>query len=259
MKKKIISLLSALALTAQIMPCALADNDVKVYVNDTEMVTDAPIIIENDRTLVPVRAILEYLDYNVDWDGDAQKVTIAKDETTLHLTIGDTQATRDIIYNGNTHSYKNPLEAAPQIINDSTYIPLSDVANAFRLNITWDGDNREVHITQYKKGDLTPLIEFGIISDDDLNKGEYITTQEALNAIKNFQHYNVDDFKNLYIYDYLKSFDNISDESKILLSVLERTVLTLDDIININLEDNLTNLQALTYAVRLTGISYSSK
>lgn len=221
MKKKIISLLSALALTAYIVPCALADNNVKVYVNDTEMVTDAPIIIENNRTLVPVRAILEYLDYNVDWDGDAQKVTIAKDETTLHLTIGDTQATRDIIYNGNTHSYKNPLEVAPQIINDSTYIPLSDVANAFRLNITWDGDNREVHITQYKKGDLTPLIEFGIISDDDLNKGEYITTQEALNAIKNFQHYNVDDFKNLYVYDYLKSFDNISDESKILLSVLD--------------------------------------
>ena len=221
MKKKIISLLSALALTAQIVPCALADNDVKVYANDTEMITDAPIIIENDRTLVPVRAILEYLDYNVDWDGDAQKVTIAKDETTLHLTIGDTQATRDIIYNGNTHSYKNPLEVAPQIINDSTYIPLSDVAKAFALNITWDSDNREVHITQYKKGDLTPIIEFGIISDDDLNKGEYITTQEALNTIKNFQHYAIDDFKNLYVYDYLKSFDNISDESKILLSVLD--------------------------------------
>mgnify|MGYP001364869812 CR=1 FL=1 len=65
MKKRIISLLSALALTAQIVPCALADNDVKVYVNDTEMITDAPIIIENNRTLVPVRAILEYLDYNV--------------------------------------------------------------------------------------------------------------------------------------------------------------------------------------------------
>ena len=221
MKKRIISLLSALALTAQIVPCALADNDVKVYVNDTDMITDAPIIIENNRTLVPVRAILEYLDYNVDWDGATQKVTIAKDETTLNLIIGDTQATRDIIYKGNTHSYKNPLEVAPQIINDSTYIPLSDVANAFRLNITWDGDNREVHITQYKKGDLTPLIEFGIISDDDLNKGEYITTQEALNTIKNFQHYAIDDFKNLYVYDYLKSFDNISDESKILLSVLD--------------------------------------
>ena len=204
------------------MPCALADNNVKVYVNDTEMVTDAPIIIENNRTLVPVRAILEYLDYNVDWDGDAQKVTIAKDETTLHLTIGDTQATRDIIYNGNTHSYKNPLEVAPQIINDSIY-------SAFRcckcLSFKHHLGRRQQRSPHHpiQKGDLTPLIEFGIISDDDLNKGEYITTQEALNAIKNFQHYNVDDFKNLYVYDYLKSFDNISDESKILLSVLERS------------------------------------
>ena len=259
MKKKIISLLSALALTAQIVPCALADNDVKVYVNDTEMVTDAPIIIENDRTLVPVRAILEYLDYNVDWDGDAQKVTIAKDETTLNLTIGDTQATRDIIYKGNTHSYKTPLEVAPQIINDSTYIPLSDVASTFCLNITWDGNSREVHIAQYEKGNLTPLIKFGIISDDDLNKSEYITTQEALSTIKNFdQRMSADDLKNLYDYEYLKSFDNISDESKILLLTLKDFILTLDDIININLEDNLTNLQALTYAVRLTGISYSS-
>ena len=111
MNKKIISLLSALTLTAQIVPCALADNDAKVYVNDTEMVTDAPIIIENDRTLVPVRAILEYLDYNVDWDGATQKVTIAKDETTLNLIIGDTQATRDIIYKGNTHSLKILLKS----------------------------------------------------------------------------------------------------------------------------------------------------
>ena len=66
MKKRIISLLSALALTAQIAPCALADSDAKVYVNDTEVVTDVPVIIENDRTLVPIRAISEYLDYNVD-------------------------------------------------------------------------------------------------------------------------------------------------------------------------------------------------
>ena len=221
MKKRIISLLSALALTAQIVPCALADNDVKVYVNDTEMITDAPIIIENDRTLVPVRAILEYLDYNVDWDGDAQKVTIAKDETTLTFTIGNSVMECSTIYQGNPIPLPKILETAPKLINDTTYIPLSDVTTAFELNITWDADNKEVHIDKYEKGYLTPLIKFGIISNDDLNKSEYITTQEALNTIKNFQHYAIDDFKNLYVYDYLKSFDNISDESKILLSVLD--------------------------------------
>ena len=258
MKKKIISLLSALALTAHIVPCALADNDVKVYVNDTEMVTDAPIIIENDRTLVPVRAILEYLDYNIDWDSDAQKVTIAKDETTLNLTIGDSQATRDIIYKGNTHSYKTSLEVAPQIINDSTYIPLSDVASTFCLNITWDGNSREVHIAQYEKGNLTPLIKFGIISDDDLNKSEYITTQEALNTIQKFYTMPSESYFNRwYSSDKFESLNNIDDSSKkLLIHLHSRNLLTLDDIAELKLEDNLTNLQALTYTIRMTGSTY---
>ncbi len=197
---------------------------------------------------VPVRAISEYLDYNVDWDGDAQKVTIAKDETTLNLTVGDTQATRDIIYKGNTHSYKTPLEVAPQIINNSTYIPLSDVASTFCLNITWDGNSREVHIAQYEKGDLTPLIKFGIISDDDLNKSEYITTQEALDMqLKLCFHVYLKIIKNLDIYDYLKRIDNIRMNQKIHFYSAESSYnITLNDIIRYKFEDNLTNLQALT-------------
>ena len=130
MKKKIISLLSALALTAQIVPCALADNDVKVYVNDTEMVTDAPIIIENDRTLVPVRAISEYLDYTVDWDNDTQTVVISKNITTLKFTIDNFEAIFEFRFYDGTANSKVSLEVAPQIINDTTYIPLSDFKSA---------------------------------------------------------------------------------------------------------------------------------
>ena len=169
MKKKIISLLSALALTAQIVPCALADNDVKVYVNDTEMITDAPIIIENDRTLVPVRAISEYLDYTVDWDNDTQTVIISKNLTTLKFTIDNLEAILEFIFYEETVDGKVHLEVAPQIINDTTYIPLSDFKSAFHVNIDWDDDNKEVHIASYKQGDFSQLIKFGIISDDDLN------------------------------------------------------------------------------------------
>ena len=47
---RIISLLSAIALTAQIVTCALADNEVKVYVNDTEMnMLDDRLLIVADR------------------------------------------------------------------------------------------------------------------------------------------------------------------------------------------------------------------
>lgn len=249
MKKRIISLLSALALTAQIVPCALADGDVKVYVNDTEMVTDAPIIIENDRTLVPVRAISEYLDYTVDWDNDTQTVVISKTNTEVELHIGDDAFFVDGILQS--------TDTAPQIINDLTYVPLVVIAQAFLCQVDWDADKYEVHITppyEYEKDNFAPLIQCGIISENDLDKGEYITTQEVIDMISKlcFSRISENSLNEWDNYDCLKPLDNIDDTQKIsLLHLNAATILTLNDIIGLKFEDNLTNLQALTYAVRL--------
>ena len=259
MKKKIISLLSALALTAQIVPCALADNDVKVYVNDTEMVTDAPIIIENNRTLVPVRAISEYLDYNVDWDGDTQTVIISKNLTTLKFTIDNLEAILEFIFYEETVDGKVHLEVAPQIINDTTYIPLSDFKSAFHVNIDWDDDNKEVHIASYKQGDFSQLIKFGIISDDDLNKDGYITVAEALNTFSKFSTITPDEsmLSAWYSISKLEPTDDTYDSAKISSIILKKNlVLTHNDILNLNFADNLTNLQVLTWVMRLTQSFY---
>ena len=253
MKKKIISLLSALALTAQIVPCALADNDVKVYVNDTEMITDAPIIIENDRTLVPVRAISEYLDYTVDWDNDTQTVIISKNLTTLKFTIDNLEAILEFIFYEETVDGKVHLEVAPQIINDTTYIPLSDFKSAFHVNIDWDDDNKEVHIASYKQGDFSQLIKFGIISDDDLNKDGYITVAEALNTFSKFSTRTPDEsmLNAWYSISKLEPTDDTYDSAKISSIILKKDlVLTHNDILNLNFADNLTNLQVLTWVMR---------
>ena len=259
MKKKIISLLSALALTAQIVPCALADNDVKVYVNDTEMITDAPIIIENNRTLVPVRAISEYLDYTVDWDNDTQTVIISKNLTTLKFTIDNLEAILEFIFYEVTVDDKVHLEVAPQIINDTTYIPLSDFKSAFHVNIDWDDDNKEVHIASYKQGDFSQLIKFGIISDDDLNKDGYITVAEALNTFSKFSTRTPDEsmLNALYSISKLEPTDDTYDSAKISSIILKKDlVLTHNDILNLNFADNLTNLQVLTWVMRLTQSFY---
>lgn len=259
MNKKIISLLSALALTAQIVPCALADNDVKVYVNDTEMITDAPIIIENNRTLVPVRAISEYLDYNVDWDGDTQTVIISKNLTTLKFTIDNLEAILEFIFYEETVDGKVHLEVAPQIINDTTYIPLSDFKSAFHVNIDWDDDNKEVHIASYKQGDFSQLIKFGIISDDDLNKDGHITVAEALNTFSKFSTITPDEsmLSAWYSISKLEPTDDTYDSAKISSIILKKNlVLTHNDILNLNFADNLTNLQVLTWVMRLTQSFY---
>lgn len=52
-----------------------------MYVNDIQVVLDSPACIVNDRTLVPVRAISEAYDTDVDWDASSRTVVITSRDT----------------------------------------------------------------------------------------------------------------------------------------------------------------------------------
>ena len=53
------------------------DNNI-MHVNDNIITLDAFPCIDNDRTLVPVRAIAESFGFDVAWDGETRTVTITK-------------------------------------------------------------------------------------------------------------------------------------------------------------------------------------
>lgn len=53
-----------------------------MYVNGNVVTLDTPACVVNDRTLVPVRAISEAYNTNVDWNGDTKTVTISSDSQT---------------------------------------------------------------------------------------------------------------------------------------------------------------------------------
>lgn len=55
------------------------------YKNNDSISLDVPSMIVNDRTLVPVRAISEALDCDVDWDGDTRTVHIYSDSSNQDL------------------------------------------------------------------------------------------------------------------------------------------------------------------------------
>ncbi|MBQ2669469.1 MAG: hypothetical protein IJG06_01705, partial [Clostridia bacterium] len=69
------TLTAALAAGTAAMP-VMADNEpIKNLVNDVELVSpegDTTPFIENDRTLVPMRAIFEALGAKVNWDGETK-------------------------------------------------------------------------------------------------------------------------------------------------------------------------------------------
>lgn len=55
----------------------LAINSTNMVVNKNTIALDAPAILYNDYTLVPVRAVSEALDANVSWDGNTKTVNIS--------------------------------------------------------------------------------------------------------------------------------------------------------------------------------------
>ena len=140
--KKIISII--LALTAVMSGCTtLAEEKIKVTLDGQAMDFDVAPIIQNDRVLVPMRAIFEELHCSVDYtDIDGRQIITAKlnENNSIGLVIGSDEM--------QIHNQKIKLDIAPIIVNDRTLVPLRAVSEAFDYDVNWDGDTKTVTISK---------------------------------------------------------------------------------------------------------------
>jgi len=105
----------------------IPDNGIVLYINGSIYAAD--IIIENDRTLVPLRFISETLGAQVGWDDTARKVTITDGNNKIELVIGNNRPT----LNGKVIQ----IDAAPKIYKDYTYVPLRFIAESLNCKVDW--------------------------------------------------------------------------------------------------------------------------
>ena len=140
--KKIIPII--LSLTAVMSTStALADENITVMLNGQAMDFDVAPIIQNDRVLVPMRAIFEELHCSVDYtDIDGRQIITAKlnENNSIGLVIGSDEM--------QIHNQKIKLDTAPIIVNDRTLVPLRAVSEAFDYDVNWDGDTKTVTISK---------------------------------------------------------------------------------------------------------------
>ena len=135
----IILLLTAVMSTST----ALADENITVMLNGQAMDFDVAPIIQNDRVLVPMRAIFEELHCSVDYtDIDGRQIITAKlnENNSIGLVIGSDEM--------QIHNKKIKLDTAPIIVNDRTLVPLRAVSEAFDYDVNWDGDTKTVTISK---------------------------------------------------------------------------------------------------------------
>ena len=110
-----------------------------VFYNGEKIKFDQIPVIENGRTLVPLRAIFEKLGADVEWNEDTQTVIATKDDTKISLTIDNTAASK----NGESIT----LDVPAKVKNGRTLVPVRFVADCFGVDVSWDGTMQRVSLT----------------------------------------------------------------------------------------------------------------
>ena len=113
-------------------------------INGQSRTLDSPPVIKNNRTLLPIRAVVEALGGTVGWDETERKVTVILGSKTIELWIGKSIA--------KVNGIDTPIDAAnskvvPEIINSRTMLPLRFVAENLGCTVEWDGTTKTITIT----------------------------------------------------------------------------------------------------------------
>ncbi|MED1943305.1 copper amine oxidase N-terminal domain-containing protein [Brevibacillus formosus] len=147
--KKVTSLLLAIALvplaafSAAAAPATVTpktvQNAVKVEYNKKQIAfPDQAPIINQGRTLVPIRPIAESLGFEVKWNEQTRTVTINKGKDNIRLVVTQKIANK----NGQTIN----LDVPAQIVNKRTVVPVRFIAEALSYKVEWDPNTQTVLI-----------------------------------------------------------------------------------------------------------------
>jgi len=112
-------------------------------VNSTFRNLDSPPVIKNERTLLPIRAVIEALNGTVDWNATEKKVTVSLGLTTIELWIGKPTAK---VNGSDTLIDVTNNKVFPEIINSRTMLPLRFVTENLGCDVQWDGPTQTITI-----------------------------------------------------------------------------------------------------------------
>ena len=133
-----ILIILCLAGVAEASPVVLVDNNLLKYD------PDAPVIVDNNRMLAPLRSIFEALGANVRWDENTQTVTATKDNIEIKIIIG-----------GLAYKDNQPvkLDVPAKILNNHTMVSIRFVSEALGAKVDWYEEYQTVLISTANSND----------------------------------------------------------------------------------------------------------
>lgn len=109
---------------------------IPVYVNNERLWFDVPPVLDNGRTLVPLRKIFETFGAEVEYSEGV--ITAKKDEIDIVLTVGENQA----VINGADIT----LDVPAKVVEGRTMVPLRFIGEALGAQVKWQPTAKSVYI-----------------------------------------------------------------------------------------------------------------
>ncbi|MDR7855057.1 glucosaminidase domain-containing protein [Tissierella sp.] len=156
-----------------------AASSIRLVVDGKDMTSSVSPVIENSRTLVPIRLISEELGATVEWDNDNRTVLVTKGNKSIFLRIDS-----HLVEYNNGESYELS-DVAPKIINGITFVPLRLVGNALEVGIDWDPVKKYAYVDSSFKSEVTPFFDVNIISH---NEGQTVNGKTTLRILASSQY-----------------------------------------------------------------------
>ncbi len=219
--KKAMCLLMIFCMLPSFALPTIADSPVQVCINGEPVPFDVPPVLEQGRTLIPLRAVFEKLGCDVYWMESLEIIIIVKNDVKLLMRVGYTDFYKFTGYDFERFKQQEDTEhdmfdVPPLIIDGRTLVPIRMVCEAMGVTVNWDEGSKTVSLTcddsfladvnqdkdfgdqaiaffeqittagdnvSYEEGNLTLLAELGVISMEDLNKNSYISNADALKTL----------------------------------------------------------------------------
>jgi hypothetical protein len=139
-----------------------ADAGISVILDNRIVVFDQAPFIENSRILVPIRAIAEAANIEVEYDSATRTAKLTKIESLLRIPLNN----KDPYVNGKTHTIlltigsdsavvdgeDRHLDVPAKIIGDRTFVPLRFISEAMDMDVIWIEQTKQVLINSRLRG-----------------------------------------------------------------------------------------------------------
>lgn len=160
-------------------------NDVNYSINGESKKMDAKPFIKNDRTLVPLRFIVEAIGGEVNWDNDNRLVTVNSKGKNIELPIDS----KTIKIDGKDVN----IDQAAIIKGDRTFVPIRFIAENLDMVVNYINDTREIEISSFEdkksdnNADMTQALDEKNAATNNSQKGQNNTknTNNSQNANAN--------------------------------------------------------------------------